>query len=225
MTRLTSALPSVLGSILILAVLVGLLAVQLGGYQLLRQPAGSSTRLGPTETSIDAEGVALQPASVAEPQEPGCQRHLTMVDEAPITTELAASISSSIVIASVADEGPGRWRTDDNKAPAFRASGTDVMRLLRLAVRENLGQPVSQDVVVWVPGGSIGCDVYMVTGFQQDLARGDTYAFFLDANQSPTGGLKGVPRVLWIWPVEKTTVVTPNEGTVDLGTFEARAKR
>lgn len=213
---------SILGLLVVALTLAFAIALRNG---LWRTPAQSN--LGPVEVGAGAtaSGIALAAPTEPKPQEPGCQRHLTTFDEAPVTMDLGGRIATSVLVASVEEAGPGRWRTADDKAPEAHAAGTDVMRLLRLDVAEAVGgEKPTDSVVVWVPGGAIGCDLFMVQGFDVDFPRNQTYVFFLDERQDPTTSVKGVPRALWVWPVDGGSVLTPNEGAVEMSTFESAVK-
>jgi hypothetical protein len=127
-----------------------------------------------------------------EPDEPPvqlggeCLTRMTIIDSAfeetvPFLTREAASV----VLGRVGAVGSGRWNTTNGAPPRDLENQTmPVIRLVRLEVERTVhGVAVPGTIVVWVPGGTIGCQTWRQTGDPGDLAPGDPFALFLGWRQ------------------------------------------
>jgi hypothetical protein len=168
--------------------------------------------VSPTPTPISSNGPPpsdeLAALPVLDPPEspsaiPGeCLTHSTIIDYAfePTVSDLTRQ-AEAVVIARVVAVGSGWWNTA-NGAPPRDLDGqiTPVSRLIRLDVERFVaGQAVPESLVVWAPGGTIGCQ----TWFENDsgpLGPGDRFVVFvgLDRPAARIGHLRSANAWLLI---------------------------
>jgi hypothetical protein len=152
-------------------------------------------RASPSATPPQASTSARPPAtdepivlSALEPDEPPvqlageCLGHMTIIDYAfeptvPFLTHQAASV----ILGRVGAVGSGRWNSSNGAPPQdLDDQAMPVIRLVRIDVdRTVTGPPVPATIVVWVPGGTIGCQMWSQTGDPGPLAPGDRFALFV----------------------------------------------
>jgi hypothetical protein len=156
-------------------------------------------RISASPTPPQAPASDLPPATeepavlpALEPDEPPvqlageCLTRMTIIDYAfdptvPFLTRQAASV----VLGRVSAVGSGRWNTANGAPPRDLENETmPVIRLVRVDVeRAVTGVAVPATIVVWVPGGTIGCQTWRQTGDPGALAPGDPFALFLGWQQ------------------------------------------
>ena len=202
------------------------------GFAYLRSHA-EPARQSPGSISMAASPGPIPRSATVElaPDEPAetpaeCARHLTILDSAPMTVERSASISTSVVLGTVTEVGPARWRTPDEKAPTERWEMTadNVVRLLRIAVDDDLaGTKTERVIVTRVPGGEIGCQTFDYQGYPLDIKSGDQFAFFLDAEQAPLKSFAEAAKVVEMWPTKGGEAVSSSEGTISISEIASRA--
>jgi hypothetical protein len=181
-------------------------------------PAGHEAAPEGTPVPLNQEPPAVQ-------QDEGCHRYVVILDSLPVTTELAARASTSVFVGTVEEVGSGRWRTDNGLPPDDeRASGFNVMRLLRVNIDELLGgEPLGdpKEAVVWVNGGTIGCSEYEMDAIPTEFKAGQQFVFFVNDGAQPGESWTGVPHAIWVWQVKGSKVITPTEGSVELSEVRA----
>jgi hypothetical protein len=183
------------------AVLTLLVAI---GIVVLGRPNRDSTpfpsdrpiaRMSASATPSQAPASDLPPATddpavvpALDPDEPPvqlageCLTRMTIIDYAfdptvPFLTREAASV----VLGRVRAVGSGRWNSANGAPPRDLENQTmPVIRLVRVEVERTVtGVAVPGTIVVWVPGGTIGCQTWRQTGDPGPLAPGDPFALFL----------------------------------------------
>lgn len=129
---------------------------------------------------------ALEPVEPPQQLAGECLSHVTIIDYAfeqtvPILTRDAASV----VLGRVSAVGSGRWNSPNGAQPEDLENQTmPVVRLVRLDIERTVtGPDVPGPVVVWVPGGTIGCQMWSQTGDPGPLVPGERFAVFLGWRQ------------------------------------------
>lgn len=222
------ALRPALGLAKTISVAILLAAIGIGAYAMWVRTAPnpvtrSTVGAGRVTASQAQQGAAatidLAPADPADEPAGNCTVYISTYDRLPMTAKRTASISTSVVVGTVEEVGPARWRTADEKAPSEQQDlgGDVVMRMLRILVDENLaGAKTDRAIVAWIEGGAIGCHEFQVDDFPLDINAGDRFTFFLDTDRNPLATIAGVPRVVQMWPVNGDTVTTAAEGKVSV---------
>lgn len=191
-------------------------------------PAAGAARFTPSQAPEGLTAIDLSPSNPAEEPPGGCVVYVTSYDSVPLTAERVSRVSTSVIIGTVEQVGPARWRTADEKAPNERQDlGADVvMRMLRISVDDNLAGAKSQGtIVVWIDGGVIGCHEFEDAFYPLDVKAGDRYAFFLDANRNPLKDVTGVARVVQMWAINGDSVTTPVDGQVNVSEVASQVRR
>ncbi len=176
-----------------------------------------------TEDPIDLAPAAPPAAPAGE-----CVTYNTTYDSLPRTPENLASISTRVVAATVQEVGPARWKNDSETPPTERQdlTGDAVMRLIRLSIDQDLGGGKATGmIVVWVPGGAIGCHTFSFEGYPADIKPGQKFALFLDDRQPPIKTLGGVSRVMEMWPIKGASATSPEQGSLPLSEIESIASK
>ena len=228
--RTTTVLRSAASSLLALAAIVAVGFLLIAGRT---SPSVGSVGVGaasdPTGNPTVAQAVGLSLAPAEPPGKPDgpCLNHVTTFDGLPKTTEMSTKISTAVVVATVDEVGPGRWRTAGELPPGRDGlEGFNVMRLVRFSVDPAAldGPSRKGSLVAWIPGGSVACHQFLVDGYPENIKPGDRFALFLDDSQKPVSTLAGVPRVLAMWPVEGTDVATEAEGSMKITDLDQQVK-
>lgn len=188
------------------------------------QPSAMSaplTAVGPTKIPAEQQSSSeLDPGTPPEELPGGCDPHYGVVSWFfPLSVEAAAARSQAVVRATVDAAGTGQWNTPGGKAPDPRlASGLDVMHLVRLTEVTPVSGTTPSTLVVWVPGGTIGCVTFTIPDW--DLRVGQEYLVFL-ASSEPAFGSKGTLRASEAWPIVDGLVQTPAEGRMSVANITA----
>lgn len=136
--------------------------------------------------------------------------HLTSFDRASLEVADLALVSTSVFVGTIRSISPAEWNTADG-APSEMASATFVRRMAAVEIVSGSNVAPGAIVSVALPGGTIGCDSYRLSGFV-DAEVGDTVALFVqpvDADPETVG--LGMARVGW--PVGSDgRVQTPADG-------------
>ncbi|MBA2381574.1 MAG: hypothetical protein H0V73_05625 [Chloroflexi bacterium] len=179
----------------------------------------------PGPASGPVEPVAIVPLDPAEPPEelpPPCLTRMTTYDRMVTTPAEDAANSQTVVVGRVTGVGAAQWNTPGGRAPVTRperSEAADVIRLIRIEVEETIrGVPVAPVITIWIPGGTIGCQRYLMGGFMDDIAIGDRYLVFV-GDDSPRNGLVGVLQAWQLWPIDGPRVTTefvPNLSLADV---------
>lgn len=193
-------------------------------------PSVAGTVSSPRATEVIAEAslIPLAPAAPAEAPWDDCSGQVEIIDGLPPTVEFMSSLSSSVILGSITEVGPGRWNTEVGRAPADEAdiSPHIVMRLLRVEVEQQLAYSANSapTLTVWVRGGTIGCSRFSYSEFPDEIEPGQRFVFFLDDHLAPENGPVEVQRVYQMWPVDaERRVTTPVDGVVTVEELAARA--
>jgi len=191
-------------------------------------PVSSGATLSEAPAADVGEGISLGPAKPAEPPNAECLTYATVFDKILATVDDLARSSTAVVDATIEEVGPARWKTDTEQAPTEKQNLTSdrVMRLVRLSIAEDLSKRgASGSVVAWIPGGTMGCSKFLVDSYPVDLRVGDRFAFFLNSNNPPLAGLKGVSQVVEMWPIKDSVATSPELGDVSIADVSAAAAR
>jgi hypothetical protein len=221
--RSQSVMASTSRPLVFAAVLLGALVACTANPGGAGSPAAQTTSAA-SSTSPATGDMSLAPAQPAEPPPGACLTYSTVYDKAPSTMAMLARISTDVVNATAQDVGPARWRTEDEAPPSAKhdLTGDRVMRLVRFSVDQDLaGKGTSGSVVVWIPGGSIGCHNFKVEGLPVDLKAGDQFVLFLNGHNAPIAALPTVPQVMEMWPVEGTVATSVDLGKVNFADLSA----
>jgi hypothetical protein len=163
------------------------------------------------------EPVALVPLDPAQPPRevpPPCLVHMTTYDRMVTTPAQDATSSLTVLVGRVSGVGAAQWNTTDGQPPGLDdADAFSVLRLVRIEVESTIrGVPVPSVVTVWILGGTIGCQEYLIGGSPQGIAVGDHYVVFLRSGV-PRIPLDGVFEAWQLWAIRGdsvTTEFTPN---------------
>ena len=185
----------------------------------LASPPASSLVTPPSQSHAPPSEIVLAPLDPARPVEtlrPPCYSHYAIVDRMVTTPAQDAAGSTSVVIARATAVGAAQWNAPDGRPRDQWAVGPfDVMRLVRLEVETTIHGAVQPEVItVWVPGGTIGCDEFRLSGIP-DLAPGGRYVVFLNATATRTAQA-GVVGAWQLWSISGDSVGTPQVGPVPL---------
>jgi hypothetical protein len=127
-----------------------------------------------------------------EPDEPPpqlageCLTRMTIIDYAfPLTVPFLTREAASVVVGRVGAVGSARWNSPNGAPPRDLETQTmPVIRLVRLHIEGMVrGPDVPSTIVVWVTGGTIGCQTWSQTGDPGAPAPGDRFAVFLGWRQ------------------------------------------
>jgi hypothetical protein len=220
------------GSVAAVLLAVFVLTLQMRGIQAPRPGGGGALPLASAGAASvapsTAADISLAPDVPAQPPTSECLTYATVYDKIPTTMNDLARTSTFVVDATIEELGPARWRTDSGRAPTEKHSLTSdrVLRLVRLSIGQDLSQRgASGSVVAWIPGGTMGCSKFLVGGYPIDLRVGDRFAFFLNSNNAPVTGLKGVSQVVEMWPIKGSVATSPDLGDVAITDVSAAANR
>ena len=216
--------PLVVATVAVIAAAV-LGGVALGGRLASTGPATSdpgaartnAPAIGPSfaaspQDRPSSESVALVPLDPAQsPREipPPCLIHATMTDRLMTTPAQDATSSLTVLVGRVSGVGAAQWNTSDGQPPGeVDQDAGSVLRLVRIDVESTIrGVAVPAVITVWIPGGTIGCQQYLIGGFRSDLAVGDRYVVFLRSGL-PRTGLTGVFQAWQLWSISGDSVAT-----------------
>lgn len=219
---------------LIVVAFVGLLLVAAAAIYVRSLPTPSkdlgrgasvSTEQPASQVPVAAP-VKLAPDEPATAPDEECLSHIAIVDGLPMTVERSASISSTVVVGTVTEVGPARWRTEGEKPVTedHELTPDNVMRLVRISVEEQLaGATADELIVIWIPGGTIGCHNFSRSGIPSTIKPGDRFALFLDTTRPPLPSIVDVAQVVEMWPVEGDQVATAADGKLPISEVSARA--
>jgi hypothetical protein len=159
-----------------------------------------------------SDPVALVPLDPAKPPReipPPCLVHGTTTDRLVTTPAQDATSSLTVLVGRVNGVGSAQWNTTDSQPPGqIDQDAGSVLRLVRIAVESTIrGVPVPAVITVWIPGGTIGCQQYLIGGFGSDIAVGDRYVVFLRSGL-PRTGLSGVFQAWQLWSISGDFVAT-----------------
>ena len=149
------------------------------------QPQAPASDFPPT-TDEPAVLPALDPDEAPVQLAGECLTRVTIIDYAfEQSVPSLTSEAASVVVGRVGAVGSGRWNTANGAPPRDLENQTmPVIRLVRVDVERMVsGVAVPGTIVVWVPGGTIGCQTWRQTGDPGSLAPGDRFAVFLGWRQ------------------------------------------
>jgi len=217
--------------------LLGLVAIVAlaGGFLLVmvpRMPSTGSTGPQPSEqpTASPPPAASAAPAPTGAAVKSGdCQSalaHLTTDDRASETVEDLASASSAAFAGTVTSIGPAEWNTPDGK-PTEDTSATAVRRMATVKVKGNgKGVTDGSTVTVAFPGGTIGCDLYQMSGFAE-MKQGDSVVLFVESLPgAETAKVTNLGMATVGWKVQPNgSVRTPEEGELTLSALLAKVPK
>lgn len=170
-----------------------------------------------------AAQVQLDPVQAPQPLADHCNDYGTMVERAATTIEMDTLASDAVVVGRVSDVGAAQWNTPDSLPPTRPdIDATRVMRLIRVEVESTVVGQAIPVLTLWIPGGTIGCNSFGISGIPQEFKDGERYAFFV-GSAGPRTGLDSVLEVREMWPIENEAIISPVEGRIPLATFLERA--
>jgi hypothetical protein len=212
---------------------VGLGGVVLGGRLASSGPAASGAvavktiapTIGPSTAASppgqpSSDPVSLVPLDPAQPPRelpPPCLIHMTTTDQLITTPAQDATSSLTVLIGRVSDVGSAQWNTPDGQPPGkVDLDAGSVLRLVRIEVESTIrGVAVPSVITVWILGGTIGCQQYLIGGFPRDVAIGDRYVVFLRSGL-PRTGLTRVFQAWQLWSIRGDSVATESTPNVRL---------
>lgn len=182
------------------------------------QPSDSA----PSPGVIDAPAatvVAVKPGDCPDPL-----THLTSFDRVSETVDFLTKSSSAVLAGTILSIGPTQWNTPDGSKPTDMTMATSVRRMATIAVQGNgKGATDGSTVSVALPGGTIGCDTYRLSGFAE-VNKGDSVVLFVEpvaGGRTANATDLGMATIGWlVGPNGKVT--TPEDG--DLTTASVLSK-
>jgi len=130
-----------------------------------------------------------------------------------------APAADDIVVGTIVDIGDPEWNSVDGSDPGEPRSADQVIRPVTIRVNAARETPEVSEMLVLAPGGTIGCQTFVLLGFPE-LRPGQQYAMFL-THAGVNDGSTAL-ATFEIWPVADSVVDTAREGAVPLDEFLAR---